>query len=735
VPDTIHDLVQPTGAIGSLPTRSRILVVDDEPLILEGLTRILSAHDHEVVAAHGGCDALIVIGKQQFDIVLLDLGMPDLDGNEVLRFIADHGVDTPVVVVSGDSSIDAAIRALRGGAADFVRKPYEPEELLRRIDSTLTRRRLEKENSHIMQRLQQSEKWHRFLVNSSPDFIYTLDPEGRFTFVNDRVDNLLGYRKDELIGQHYSILIHEEDMARGEHVFNERRAGERSASNIELQLKCNPGMRRPRLMNCRLKSVELTATGMYEEAENLFEKRFIGSYGVAKDISERKQAEETVHYQTYHDLLTGLPNRALFRDHLGLMLAQTRRSKQALAVLILDLDHFKIINDSLGHSIGDELLLVVGARLRHCLREGDTLARLGGDEFAILLPSLVARDDVEHIGRKIIQVLSKPVIIKSHEIYVSVSIGACVAPEDGDIIDGLIRQAEIAMYQAKTRGRSRLQFWESGMQAPFSERMQVEADLRRALARNEFVLFYQPQVDVATGEIKGFEALLRWWHPQRGLLTPDDFIPIAEECGVIVPIGDWVLRQAGVQMAEWRKAALPRVRMSVNISARQLESPDFVDSVMRAVQVYALDGGLMELEITESLLMRDLEANAIKLGRLSATGIKLAIDDFGTGYSSFKYLSKFPIHTLKIDQSFIQEIEREENMSIVNAMVGMGRGMNLNVIAEGVETEAQLARLQQLKCHEMQGYYYSAPISSHEATLLLAHGSRGFSHTNGAASA
>jgi EAL domain-containing protein (putative c-di-GMP-specific phosphodiesterase class I) len=318
---------------------------------------------------------------------------------------------------------------------------------------------------------------------------------------------------------------------------------------------------------------------------------------------------------------------------------------------------------------------------------------------------------------------------------VSVSIGACAAPEDGDIIDGLIRQAEIAMYQAKTRGRSRLQFWESGMQAPFSERMQVEADLRRALARNEFVLFYQPQVDVATGEIKGFEALLRWWHPQRGLLTPDDFITIAEECGVIVPIGDWVLRQAGVQMAEWRKAALPRVRLSVNISARQLESPDFVDSVMRAVQVYALDGGLMELEITESLLMRDLEANAIKLGRLSATGIKLAIDDFGTGYSSFKYLSKFPIHTLKIDQSFIQDIEREENMSIVNAMVGMGRGMNLNVVAEGVETEAQLLRLQQLKCHEMQGYFYSAPISSHEATLLLAHGSRGFNYSRGAASA
>jgi len=372
------------------------------------------------------------------------------------------------------------------------------------------------------------------------------------------------------------------------------------------------------------------------------------------------------------------------------------------------------------------MLLAVGARLRQCLREGDTLARLGGDEFAVLLPTLVSRSDVEHICRKIIQVLSKPVYVKGHEIYISVSIGACVAPEDGDLIDSLIRQAEIAMYQAKSQGRSRLQFWESGMQAPYSERMQIEADLRRALARNEFVLFYQPQVDAQSGEVRGFEALLRWWHPQRGLLSPADFIPVAEESGVIVPIGDWVLRQASAQMADWRKAGLPPVRLSVNISARQLESADFVDSVMRAVQVYSLDGNMMELEITESLLMRDFEANAIKLGRLSAAGIRLAIDDFGTGYSSFKYLSRFPIHTLKIDQSFVQELDREENMSIVNAMIAMGRGMNLNVVAEGVETAGQLARLQQMQCHEIQGHYYSAPVSSHAATVLLGENARGF---------
>ena len=715
-----------SAQLGNLSIRSRVLVVDDEPLVLEGLIRLLTDRGYDAFPAQGGCDALIAIGKQQFDIVLLDLGMPDLNGSEVLRFIADRGVETPVIVVSGESSIDAAILALRAGACDFVRKPYEYEELLRRIDNTLTRSRLEKENNHILQRLQQSEKWHRFLVNNSPDFIYTLDPQGHFTFVNDRLESLTGFLRNELMGQHYSVLIDDDDISRAENVFNERRAGDRSTRNIELKLKCKSGVRRPRLMQGRNKTVELTATGMYENDKNPFERRFIGSYGVVKDISERKQAEETVHYQTYHDLLTGLPNRALFRNHLGLLLAQNKRSTQSLAVLSLDLDHFKIINDSLGHSLGDELLLAIGTRLRQCLREGDTLARLGGDEFAILLPALSERNDIEPIGRKIIHVLSEPVYLKGHEVYVSASIGACVAPEDSDTVDSLIRQAEIAMYHAKTQGRSRLQFWESGMQAPYSERMQTEADLRRALARNEFVLFYQPQVNIATGEITGFEALLRWWHPQRGLLTPRDFISIAEESGVIVPIGDWVLRQASAQMADWSKAGLPQVRLSVNISARQLENPNFVDSVMRAVQVYALNGQQMELEITESLLMRDLEANAIKLGRLSATGIRIAIDDFGTGYSSFKYLSRFPIHTLKIDQSFIQELEREENISIVNAMVSMGRGMKLNVVAEGVESQGQLDQLQQINCHEMQGYFYSAPVSSHEATYMLSQPFRGF---------
>ena len=696
-----------------------VLLVDDDPLILEGLLRLLEGRGYDIVTAQGGREALVAIGRQQFDIILLDLAMPDVDGADVLAFLNEREVDTPVIVVSGNASIDAAIEALRGGATDFVRKPYEPEELLRRIDHTLARRRLEKENGLILQRLQQSEKWHRFLVNSSPDLIYTLDAEGRFTFLNDRVGDLLGWSKEELLGQPYTVLIHEEDLAEAAHIFNERRTNARQHKQIELRLKCNPGQRRPRAMNVRYRTFELKATGMYEDSGNRFETRFIGSYGVAKDISERKQAEEMIHYQTYHDLLTGLPNRALFRDHLGLALAQCKRNGQSLAVLILDLDHFKVINDSLGHGSGDELLLNVGARLRQCLREGDTLARLGGDEFAVLLPALPMRKDIEHIARKIIDALSRPMQIRDQEVYVSVSIGACSSPDYGDMVDTLIRQAEIAMYQAKTQGRSRLQFWQAGMQAPYSARIQLEAELRRALAHNEFVLFFQPLIDCASLRINGLEVLLRWWHPERGMLSPADFIAVAEDTGVIVPIGEWVLRQASEQLAEWRKAGLPAVRLSVNISARQLESADFVESVLHSVELHALDCQCLELEITESLLMRDMESNAVKLSRLAAAGVQIAIDDFGTGYSSFKYLSKFPIHTLKIDQSFVQELSPNRPSPIVSAIIGMAQGLKLNVVAEGVEIAAQQEALTALGCSEMQGYLFGAPVPGWEAVRLL----------------
>lgn len=704
-------------SVSSLGRRPRVLIVDDDPLIQESLARLIG-QSYETAAARGGPQALEAVGRMRFDVILLDLNMPGMGGAEVLAELSRRGVATPVIVVSGDNAIDSAVNALRHGAADFIRKPYKPEELLKRIGNTIGKQQLEKENSQIQQRLQQSEKWHRFLVNTSPDFIYTLDNEGRFSFVNDRVESLLGYTRSELAGRHYSEIIHEEDLFRAEHVFNERRADARASRNVELRLKCKDGQQRPRIMNGRYRTVEVTATGMYELPESRFENRFMGTYGVVKDISDRKQAEEAVHYQTYHDLLTGLPNRAKFRDHLGRALVYGKRRQQALSVMILDLDNFRVVNDSLGHGVGDELLIHIATRLRQCLADDDVLARLGGDEFGVLLPDASSRLEATVVGHKLIEALNAPLRIKGHELYVTASIGASFAPEDGAVADTLIRQTEIAMYQAKSQGGCRIQHWQPAMQDAFSGRIQMEADLRRALVNDEFVLFYQPQVDTLTGAIRGFEALIRWWHPERGIVLPNAFVPLAEETGVVVPMGEWILRQAAAQQAVWRKSGLPPARISVNISPRQLETADFVGSVLRALEANQLEPGALELEITENVLMRDVESNAAKLAQLAEAGVRLAVDDFGTGYSSLKYLSRFPIHTLKIDRAFVKD-SALDGMSIANAIIGMARNLKLNVIAEGVESTAQLEQLRSLQCSEVQGYLFGMPMSAQEATRLL----------------
>ena len=721
----MNEIHTTTASVSGLQRPTRILAVDDEPLILESLSRLIMSQNQpgrmfEVMTAKGGQEALTAVGRVQFDLILLDLNMPDMNGADVLGYLDARGVTTPVIVISGEHGIDSAVGALRGGAADFIRKPYKPEELLKRIENNLAKRQLETENAQIQQRLQQSEEWHRFLINNSPDFIYTLDKEGCFSYVNERVESLLGYTRDELLGRHYSEIVYDEDLFRAEHVFNERRTDARASRNVELRLKCNPGNSRPRAMNGRYRTVEITATGMYEKPDNRFETRFKGTYGVVKDISDRKQAEETVHYQTYHDLLTGLPNRAKFRDHLGRALAQAKRRDHALSVMILDLDNFKIINDSLGHGVGDELLIHMAGRLRQCLGGEDVLARLGGDEFAVLVPQIGSREEMTVMGHKLINALSAPLRIKGHDLFVSASIGITTAPEDGELADTLIRQTEIAMYQAKSQGRSRLQHWQPSMQGAFDGRIQMEADLRRALANEEFVLFYQPQIDAQSGKINGFEALLRWWHPTHGLLAPGAFIPLAEETGVIIPMGEWILRRAAAQQAEWRSNGLPPIRLAVNISSRQMETADFVGSVTRALEAHRLEPSAIELEITESMLMRDLEGSAAKLAQLVDTGVQIAVDDFGTGYSSLKYLSRFPIHTIKIDRAFVKDLDRDGNPAIVNAIVGMGQGLGLNVIAEGVENTRQLDKLRQLKCNEMQGYLFGAPMSAAEATRLLA---------------
>ncbi|HUW27757.1 MAG TPA: EAL domain-containing protein [Sulfuriferula sp.] len=707
------------GQVHQVFSVPRILVVDDEPLLRDSLRDILLQNGYEASVARNGRDALVQIARQHFDAILLDLFMPDIHGIEVLDFIARRGLDTPVIVVSGDDSVDSVIDALRGGAQDFLRKPYQPDEMLKRVGNVIQRRRLELENRSMLQQMEQSEKWHRFLVNSSPDFIYTLDCEGRFTFVNDRVESLLGYKHEELLGQHYTAVIHDDDFIHAQYVFNERRTGKRASRYVELRLKCKD-CTRPDAPDSRVLVVELNAIGMYEQADNKFASRYLGTYGVAKDISERKKAEETIYYQAFHDLLTGLPNRVLFKDRLNLAIAQARRNSEMFAVMCLDMDHFKVVNDTLGHVFGDELLLAVAARLYGCLREGDTLARMGGDEFSLLLPQIGSTEVVASIADKVIAALAKPFHIGHRELFATVSIGVSLFPNDGETGDSLIKHADIALYHAKTCGRDNSQMFHMGMNVPLSNRLSLENDLRHALERNQLVAYYQPQVNLKRGHIVGFECLIRWQHPVRGLVSPAEFIPLAEETGMIAAIGEWMLNTACHQLKIWKTQGLPPVRLAINISPRQMEQPAFVEHILDALHQHDLDQGSLEVEITENLIMKDVERTVEKLKQLSASGIKIAIDDFGTGYSSLNYLKKFPIHTIKIDQSFIADIERDGDTSIVTAIIAMAKGLHLNLIAEGVETESQLAFLRKMECDEIQGFLLSEPLAAQAATALLA---------------
>ncbi len=701
---------------------ARILVADDDPRMLDSLRELIAPHGHEVGTAGSGAEAIAMLERRHFDVLLLDLMMPGVNGLEVMDFVNKKGLDVSVIVVSGDTSVDSAIRSLRRGAHDYLRKPYAPEVLIRTLENTLKKRMLERENRTIQGKLQQSEKLYRYMVNSSPDIIYMLDQKGRFTFINARLEKLLGYRPAELIGQHYSMLVPSEDMEEAHYAFNERRTGERASRNVEMHLKCRDRARSPRHFDTNTLPIELSAMGMYVVPEGSANKHYVGTYGVARDITERKHSEEIIRYQAFHDLLTGLPNRALFKDRLKLAIPQARRRDRLLAVMFLDLDRFKVVNDTLGHVRGDELLQLVATRLTGCMREGDTIARVGGDEFMILIPHLKRREDAAQTARKIISELDRPFMLQGREVFVSTSIGIALCPDHGDNMDVLIRNADIAMYHIKEQGRDGYEFFDERMKVKFSHFLSLETGIRKALEENRFELRYQPLVDTSRATVVGVEALIRWHHPTRGMLAPAEFIPHAEECGLIVPIGNWVLEQACADLKSWREASAQPLRLAINLSALQL-AHDEVDSITAMLAAHGIPGDALELELTENVIMKDIDNVVKKLNRLSKHGVRIAIDDFGTGYSSLSYLQKLSIHTIKIDRSFVNDMRSDNTQtSIVNAVIAMARGLGMNLIAEGVETSEQLAHLRALGCEVMQGFLFSEPLPAPELMEALRRG-------------
>ncbi|HTD04726.1 putative bifunctional diguanylate cyclase/phosphodiesterase [Undibacterium sp.] len=447
----------------------------------------------------------------------------------------------------------------------------------------------------------------------------------------------------------------------------------------------------------------------------------IASIEAHKLAEQVETANDKLHHLAHHDVLTDLPNRMLLQDRIGQAIELAHRQGRKLAVMFMDLDRFKNINDSLGHAVGDQLLQSVARCLAACVRHSDTVSRQGGDEFVLLLPFIEHAEDAAFSAKKMLAALALPHHVDGHDLHISVSVGISIYPDDGEDAATLVKNADTAMYHAKEKGRDTYQFFCSDMNIRAVERQVIEASLRIALQKRQFTLYYQPKVNLDTGLITGMEALLRWEHPEWGLVLPARFMPIAEECGLIVPIGRWVLREACEQARRWIDAGLEPISVAVNISALEFRQKNFFDGVRSILRETSLDATYLQLEITESVLMRDVESSAAILQDLKAMGVQLAVDDFGTGYSSLSYLKKFPIDVLKIDKSFVDDIvSAADHGIIVSAVVGMGNSLKLRVVAEGVENQVQLAFLQAQHCEEGQGYFFSRPLAAGEFAKLLA---------------
>ncbi len=706
--------------VPEMKKKPKILIVDDDAAMLTSLRMLLQLNGHDAEPAQGGEKAIERLTAADYDLMLLDLQMPGVGGHEVLQHVRSKGLGIKVIVVSGETSFSAVKDALTEGAYDFVRKPYDAGELLTTINNGLQSRELERQRKALEDALEESEKLHRYIVNNSPDIVYVLDNEGRFTFINDRTENLLGYKREELLGQHFSMLIHEDDLVVANYVFNERRTGARACKDVELRLNINDEAKTVRYFDTHVLPIELHSVGMYNPKGLDGNSEFIGTYGCARDITDRKRNEELINYQAFHDLLTGLPNRALFEDRLKLAIAHARRGKECLAVIYLDVDRFKLVNDSLGHAMGDKLLQIFAERILGCLRAEDTLARFGGDEFTLLLPQISKQENAGAVAKKILESLRLPIHIDNQEIFTSASIGIAMFPQSGETVETLVKSADIAMYHVKSNGKDAHQFFNEEMNNSYTCHLAVERDMHRALEHKQFEVFFQPKVNPNSCQIVGMEALIRWHHPEKKLVLPNDFIPIAEQTKLIIPIGDWMFHATCKEICRWREQGFPKIKVSINISAIQIEQEDFVKKIIDTLDDFNLSGDYIELEITEYGLMKNRENAAQKLRRLSARGISIAIDDFGTGYSSLSYLQDFPVNTLKIDRSFVKDIESEtKETCIVDAIAAMAKGLKLHMVAEGVETVAQLNYIKNLGCVEIQGFLFGKPQSAQTTFDLM----------------
>ncbi len=684
----------------------KLLYVEDDPEIRRQLVVFLSRRVGQLLIAENGHQGLELFREHQPDVVVTDIVMPIMDGLKMSEGIKALDSDVPIIVTTAFNDQDFFLSAIEVGIDHYVLKPIHLDALLEAIrkaaKNVIQQREIESKN----RQLQLAAK----VFEGSIEGIMISNADNVIVSVNRAFCEITGFAEEEVIGQNPRLL----NSGRQSQVFY------RDMWDSLNKTGHWQGEIWNRRKNGEIFPQWLTISVVRNDIGEVT--HFIA---LCTDISQRKFDEERIERLAYYDPLTDLPNRVLLQDRLARVLANAQRNHRVAAILMLDLDRFKNINESLGHGIGDAVLQSVAERLRTCMRDADTVARLGGDEYLVVLADIEDAQGAAIVAKKILDSFAPPIVVGDRELGVSLSIGISVYPNDGEDQQSLMKNADSAVYSAKQAGRNTYQFYTRDMNASTLEALMIENALRRALERHELRLFFQPQVDMRGGEIIGAEALIRWQHPDLGLLAPGAFIPIAEDSGLIIPIGEWVLEEACRHVREWHDAGFTQLTVAVNMSAVQFRQENLSNRIFEIGRDTGADLSFVELELTESMIMHNAEQMIDTMRAMKTLNLKLSIDDFGTGYSSLSYLKRFPIDKLKIDRSFVNDIsDNPADLAISKVIVDLAHNLNLKAIAEGVETEDQLRLLRDNGCDELQGFFFSRPVPAEEFMNMLREGKR-----------
>jgi diguanylate cyclase (GGDEF)-like protein/PAS domain S-box-containing protein len=698
MPTSAEDTVRPLRRTQQF---LRVLIVEDSEsdagLLLRHLDRGGYVIDHAIVDSAEAMSHQLQTST--WDIVIADYVLPQFDAPSALKLLRQSEQDIPFIVVSGSIGEDAAVRMMKSGAHDYLLK-----DNLARLVPAVQRELREAAVRRERERVESELRVYGQVFEASCEAICITDARRHIVSVNPAFTDITGYERHEVIGKTAQMLSSGGyDPAFYQSIW--QTVDECGYWTGEIW--------------ARKKSGDLFMEWLSISAIRGIGDRISHYVTQGVDITNQKRADERIHYLAHYDSLTKLPNRTLLQDRIARAITAAERNNERVSVMFIDLDRFKNINDSLGHPVGDRLLQAVADRLRGCVRDNDTVARLGGDEFVVVLPE-TGSDGASYVATKILTSLSGPYQVESFQLIITPSIGVSIFPEDGGDIETLIKNADAALYHAKDNGRNNYQFFTQEMNIAAYERISLENGLRLGIERGEFALHYQPQINASTGAVTALEALVRWNHPHWGLVPPSMFIHVAEDSGIVIPMGKWMLREACRQISQWQKSGFPQVPIAVNISAVQLRDKGFASYVQEVLAETGLPSNLLQLELTESILMQDESRSSPGIKELSALGVHLALDDFGTGYSSLTYLRRFPISKLKIDRSFIRNCaESSSDGAIVRAIINLAHSLGLRVIAEGVETEAQYRFVIDEGVDDIQGFYFSVPMGPEELMGFL----------------